>query len=52
MRKLSVIIICLIFTAISCDQAATHEFYVQNHCEESITVEICCSNKGVMDLAE
>jgi hypothetical protein len=40
MRNLSVIIIYLIFTAISCDQAATHEFYVQNHCEESITVDV------------
>jgi len=24
----------------SCDQEAIHEFYVQNHCEDSITVEI------------
>ncbi len=40
MRNLSVIIICLIFTAISCDYAATHEFYVQNHCEETINVDV------------
>jgi hypothetical protein len=40
MIKRFLIILLVGFNIFSCDKKATHEYYVQNHCEETIIVDI------------